>query len=65
MKIYEIVIECDGSLLSSEKNHYVMAEDFDEAYAIAQKRLAKVCPDFRKQAYIESISEKFELEVVK
>jgi hypothetical protein len=65
MKIYEIVIQGDGSLMSSEKSHYVMAENFDEAITQAHKRLAQVDEDFRDNAYIESISEQFELEVIK
>ena len=64
MKIYKIVIRGDGTF-GSEQNHYVMAEDFDEAYKLAQKRLVHVSKDWKDNAYVESISEQFELEVVK
>jgi hypothetical protein len=65
MKIYEIVIKGDGNIMSSEQSHYIMAENFTEAYEQAIKRLAQVEEEFRDEAYIESISEQFELEVIK
>ena len=65
MKIYEIVIKGDGNIMSSEQSHYIMAENFDEAITQAHKRLAQVDKEFKDGAYIESISEQFELEVIK
>ena len=62
MKIYEIIIQ--ESKFSSDQNHYIMANDFDDAVAQAHKRLVTSKKDDR-DAYIESVSEQFELEVVK
>ena len=64
MKIYEIIIR-ESQLLSSEESHYVMADNFDEAITQAHKRLAKSQKEQDKDAYIESIVEQFELEVIK
>lgn len=65
MKIYEIVIKGDGNIMSSEQSHYIMAENFTDAYDQGTKRLAQVDEAYRDEAYIESISEQFELEVIK
>jgi hypothetical protein len=65
MKIYEIVIKGDGNIFSSEQTHYIMAENFADAYEQGMKRLAQVDELFRDEAYIQSISEEHELEVVK
>ena len=65
MKIYEIIIKGDGNIMSSEQTHYIMAENFADAYEQGMKRLAQVDELFRDEAYIESISEQFELEVIK
>ena len=64
MKIYEIIIRKDGNL-NSDQYHHIMAENFEDAYTQALKRLAQVDEEFREEAYIESISEQFEVEVVK
>ena len=61
MKIYEIVIQ-EGKLIS-EQSHYILAENFVDAFKAAGKMLTKAqaeCED----ACIESISEQFKLEVV-
>jgi membrane carboxypeptidase/penicillin-binding protein PbpC len=65
MKIYDIVIKGDGTFMSSVQNHYIMAENFADAYEQGLKRLAQVDEAWRDEAYIESISEQFELEVIK
>ena len=51
--------------MSSEQSHYIMAENFADAYEQGMKRLAQVDEAWRDEAYIESISEQFELEVIK
>ena len=57
MKIYKVV-------LGGSEPHYIIAENFDDAYRIAGKILAKAFKNW-KDAEITSITEQFELEVVK
>ena len=62
MKIYEIVIQ-EGKM-SYEQSHHVIATDFDDAYKQALKRLATARKN-TEDARIQSITEEFELEVIK
>jgi len=62
MKIYQIVIQ-EGKM-SSEQSHYILAEDFPDAFRQTGKMLTKT-QEHCAYARIESISEQFELEVVK
>jgi len=65
MKIYEIIIVPIPILRHiGNQGHYVLAKDFDDAYGQAQKLLAKK-QKTTEDAYIKSICEQFELEVVK
>lgn len=63
MKIYEIVIH-EGKM-SYEQSHHILAGNFDEAITQAHKMLARIMKENCEDAYIESICEEFELEVVK
>jgi len=62
MKIYEIIIV--PIPIIGNQGHYVLAKDFDDAYRQAQKLLTKK-QKTTEDAYIKSICEQFELEVVK
>lgn len=63
MKIYKIVLPEDNMF---EKTHYILAEDFDDAYKQALKMREKIRKEFKyEEANIKSISEEFEIEVVK
>jgi hypothetical protein len=64
MKIYDIEIIGYGEM-PSERNHYIMAENFDEAITQAHKLLAHIRKKYCEDAYIKSICEQFKLEVVK
>jgi hypothetical protein len=62
MRVYQIVIQ-DGKM-SSEQSHYILAEDYLDAFRQAGKMLTRTQEHYAF-ARIESISEQFELEVVK
>lgn len=62
MRVYPIVIQ-EGKM-SSEQSHYILAEDFLDAFRQAGRMLTKV-QGHCEYARIETISEQFELEVVK
>jgi len=64
MKIYEITIVGYGEM-SSDQDHYVLADNFDEAITQGHKLLARIQKKFTEDAYIKSIIEQFKLEVVK
>ena len=51
--------------MESDRDHYIMAENFDEAITQAHKLLAHIRKKYTEDAYIESIKEQFKLEVVK